>query len=47
MKTGFKSEKIDVMHPEKNKLLVFNQKYEPNPRLAEALKYKEEEAKKD
>ncbi|XP_050072017.1 uncharacterized protein LOC126559885 [Anopheles maculipalpis] len=38
----FPHDTMDVMQPQKRKILVFNQKYEPNPELKEALSYREE-----
>lgn len=32
------ADRMDMMHPEVNKLLVFNQKYEAMPELADGLK---------
>ncbi|XP_053680298.1 uncharacterized protein LOC128731218 [Anopheles nili] len=38
----FEHNTMDVMNPQKRKIFVFNDKYEPNPELKEALSYREE-----
>ncbi|XP_052901917.1 uncharacterized protein LOC128309540 [Anopheles moucheti] len=46
-KKVFPHDTMDVMNPPKKKILVYNQKYEPNPELNQALSYREEYEKLD
>ncbi|XP_040158772.1 uncharacterized protein LOC120897758 [Anopheles arabiensis] len=41
-KKTFQYDTMDVMDPKQRKILVFNQKYLPNPELKDALSYREE-----
>uniref|UniRef100_A0A4Y0BGT8 Uncharacterized protein n=1 Tax=Anopheles funestus TaxID=62324 RepID=A0A4Y0BGT8_ANOFN len=46
-KKVFPHDTMDVMNPQKKKIFVFNQKYDPNPELNQALSYREEYEKLD